>query len=166
MVGLQEEPDQDYENEADDGPPDFALGPPSYSHSGHCIGTTGERQRMRQNFPLRKQSFLADAAQAHSVSTVRSQGLPPVVPLLLFFPALRLLPGHTPAHELSSFAEGNCSMSPPVSARIVAALRSWTPGSVCRSSHCCCKPASLIFLAMAKSISPICSSTNSRCFTL
>src|SRR5689334_697737 len=104
---------------------------------------------MRQNFPLRKQSFLADAAQAHSVSTVRSQGLPPVVALLLFFPALRLLPGHTPAHERSSFAERNCSMFAPLSGRIVAALRSWTPGSVCRSSHCCCKPASLIFLAMA-----------------
>ena len=39
---------------------------------------------MRQNFPLRKQSFLAAAAQAHSVSTVRSQGLPLVVRLLLF----------------------------------------------------------------------------------
>src|SRR6516164_6467960 len=64
---------------------------------------------MRQNFPLRKQSFLAAAAQAHSVSTVRSQGLPPVVRLLLFFPALRLLPGQTPAHELRSLAEGNCS---------------------------------------------------------
>src|ERR1051325_7331505 len=76
----------------------------------------------RQNFPFRKQSFLAAAAQAHSVSAARSQGLPPVVRLLLFFPALRLLPGQTPAHELRSLAEGNCSISPPVSARIVAAL--------------------------------------------
>src|SRR6476659_5066159 len=92
---------------------------------------------MRQNFPLRKQSFLAAAAQAHSVSTARSHGLPFVVRLLLFFPAVRLFPGQTPAHELISFPVGNWSMSPPVSARIVAALRSCTPGSVCRSSHCC-----------------------------
>ena len=32
----------------------------------------------RQNFPFRKQSFLAAAAQAHSVSAARSHGLPPV----------------------------------------------------------------------------------------
>jgi hypothetical protein len=62
---------------------------------------------IRQNLPFRKQSFLAAAAQAHSVSTARSQGLPPVVRLLLVFPPLRLLPGQTPAHELRSFAEGN-----------------------------------------------------------
>src|SRR5215472_4549962 len=59
---------------------------------------------MRQNFALRKQSFLAAAAQAHSVSTARSHGLPPVVRLLLFFPALRLLPGHSPAHERSDLS--------------------------------------------------------------
>src|SRR5258708_39987741 len=68
---------------------------------------------MRQNFSLIKQFFLAAAAQAHSVSAQRNQGLPPVVWLLLFLPALRLLPGHTPAQELRCLLEGNCSISAP-----------------------------------------------------
>jgi len=37
---------------------------------------------MRQNLSLRKQFFLAAAAQAHSVKALRSQGFPPVVWLL------------------------------------------------------------------------------------
>src|SRR5215471_12982491 len=97
---------------------------------------------MRQNFSFRKQPFLRDAAQAHSLSAVRNQGLPPVVWLLRLFPALRLFPGHTPAHELSWRCEGNCFMSGPVSARMLAALRSFTPGIVCTNSHSRSIPAS------------------------
>src|SRR5260370_38542427 len=78
----------------------------------------------RQNLSCREQFFVAAAAQAHSVNALRNHGLPPVVCLLLFLPALRLLPGQTPAHELKCFAEGNCCMSAPVSASILAALRS------------------------------------------
>src|SRR6267143_3675585 len=121
---------------------------------------------MRQNFSLRKQFFLDAAAQAHSVKALRSHGFPPVVRLLLFLPALRLLPGHTPAHELKCWGEENCSISAPVSARIVAALRSCRPGTVCSSCHCSSRPASLILLAMSPSISAICPSRNSRCFRL
>src|ERR1035441_4468377 len=91
---------------------------------------------IRQNFSFRKQSFLAAAAQAHSRSEERSHGLPPVVWLLRFLPALRLFPGQTPAHELISLSDGNWVMSGPVSARIFAALRSCIPGMVCRSCHC------------------------------
>ena len=83
---------------------------------------------IRQNFSLIKQFFLAAAAQAHSVSAVRSHGFPPVVRLLLFLPALRLFPGHTPAHEPRSLLEGNCPIFDPVSARIDAALRSSSDG--------------------------------------
>src|SRR5215470_7573970 len=86
---------------------------------------------MRQNFSFRKQFFLAAAAQAHSVSALLSHGLPPVVRLLRFLPALRLFPGHTPAQELMCRCVGNCCMSAPVSARMLAALRSWIPGMVC-----------------------------------
>src|SRR5216684_6961412 len=76
----------------------------------------------RQNLSCREQCLVAAAAQAHSVSALRSHGLPPVVWLLLFLPALRLLPGQTPAHELKCLAEGNCFISAPVSARMLAAL--------------------------------------------
>src|SRR5215472_5926893 len=62
---------------------------------------------IRQNLSLRKQSFLAAAAQAHSVRVPRSHRLPPVVWLLRFMPALRLLPGQIPPHELRCFSEGN-----------------------------------------------------------
>src|SRR5512136_261890 len=82
-----------------------------------------ERAVMRQNLSLRKQFFLAAAAQAHSVRALRNHGLPPVVWLLRFFPAVRLLPGHSPAQELRWLSEGNCVMSVPVSARMLAALR-------------------------------------------
>ena len=78
---------------------------------------------------------------AHSVRALRSQGFPPVGRLLLFLPALRLFPGQTPAQLLRFRCEGNCVMSPPVSARILAALRSCTPGTVCRSCHCRSRPA-------------------------
>ncbi len=46
-----------------------------------------------------------------------------MVRLLLFLPALRLLPGQTPAPtKLKCLAERNCCMSAPVSARMLAAL--------------------------------------------
>ena len=50
---------------------------------------------------------------------------------LLHFPALSLLPGHSPAHEAISFMPPNLLMSSPISAISVAALISLTPGSVC-----------------------------------
>src|SRR5215467_11710228 len=97
---------------------------------------------IRQNLPLRKQSFLAAVAQAHSVRVPRSHRLPPVVWLLRFLPALRLLPGQIPPHELRCFSEGNRVISVPVSARMAAALVSCTPGTLCTSCHCGSKPAS------------------------
>ena len=81
-----------------------------------------DRAAILQNFSFRKQSFRLAAAHAHSVKALRSQGFPPVVLLLLFFPALRLLPGHTPAHELNFFSLSNALISLPVSASMVAAL--------------------------------------------
>jgi hypothetical protein len=49
----------------------------------------------RQNFCFRKQFFLPEAAQAHSVRMPRSQRFPLAVLLPLFLPALRLLSGQT-----------------------------------------------------------------------
>src|SRR5277367_3549349 len=86
----------------------------------------------------------AAAAHAHSVRALRSHGFPPVVRLLLFLPALRLLPGQRPAHELKCLAEGNCFMSAPVSAKMLAALRSWIPGTVCINCQAWSRPASRI----------------------
>src|SRR5207253_10543506 len=97
---------------------------------------------MRQNFSFKKQFFLAAPAQAHSVRAPRSQGLPPVGRLLRFFPALLLFPGQMPAQELTFRCDGNCVMSAPVSARIFAALRCCTPGTVCKICHCRSRPAS------------------------
>ena len=105
-------------------------------------------------------------AKAHSVSAVRSHGLQPVVWLLLFLPALRLFPGHTPAQEPSCLLVGNCSIFGPVSARIDAALRSWIPGTVWSSSHSRSIPDSLICAAITLSSSVICSSRNFKCWRL
>src|SRR5215475_1553282 len=90
---------------------------------------------IRQNFSFKKQFVLRDAAHAHSLSAPRNHGFPPVVWLLRLFPALRLFPGHTPAHELNCPSDGNCRISGPVSARMFAPLRSFTPGTVCTNSH-------------------------------
>src|SRR5271163_1735592 len=102
----------------------------------------------RQNFSFKKQFFFAVAAQADSVNALRSQGLPPVVRLLLLFPALRLFPGQTPAHELKCLLDGNCRMSAPVSASTLAALRSCKPGMVCSFRHCSSSPATWIWFSM------------------
>src|SRR5262249_11461485 len=97
---------------------------------------------IRQNFSFRKHVLIFAAAQAHSVSALRSHGSPPVVWLLLFLPALRLFPGRTPAHELKCFSSPTCCISVPVSARMVAALTACTPGTLCRSSHWASRPLS------------------------
>src|SRR5437588_570068 len=91
---------------------------------------------MRQNFSFRKQCFLLETPQAHSVSAPRNQRFPLVVLLPLFLPALRLLPGHTPAHELRFFSDPNWPISGPISASTLAALFSFTPGTVCNNCHC------------------------------
>jgi hypothetical protein len=54
----------------------------------------------RQNRSRRKQFFLTLAAHAHSTSDVRSQRFPCVTCGFRSLPALRVLPGQTPAHEL------------------------------------------------------------------
>src|SRR5690242_20360678 len=94
-----------------------------------------------QNFSFRKQPFLLAAPQAHSVKALRSQRLPLLVWLLLFLPALRLLPGQRPAQEPICPREGNWLISPPVSAKMLAALICWMAGTVCTNSHCGFKPA-------------------------
>src|SRR6266581_6839734 len=93
-------------------------------------------ETMRQNFSFKKQSRFTLAAQEHSTSELRNQGLPPVVRLLLFLPALRLFPGQSPAQELRCLTDGNGVISPPVSARIAAALVSRIAGTVCSNCHC------------------------------
>src|SRR5215469_7954606 len=89
----------------------------------------------RQNFCFRKQFFLPEAPQADSISVPRNQRFPLVVLLPLFLPALRLLPGHTPAHELKCFADANWPMSGPTSANTLAAPFSFIPGTVCSNFH-------------------------------
>src|SRR5215472_14095990 len=87
----------------------------------------------RQNFCFRKQFFLPEAPQADSISVPRNQRFPLVVLLPLFLPALRLLPGHTPAHELRFFSGPNWLISGPTSASTLAAPFSFTPGTVCKN---------------------------------
>src|SRR5215469_4436779 len=89
----------------------------------------------RQNFCFRKQFFFPAAPQADSISVPRNQRFPLVVLLPLFLPALRLLPGHTPAHELKCFADANWPMSGPTSANTLAAPFSFIPGTVCSNFH-------------------------------
>src|SRR5260370_21413012 len=91
---------------------------------------------MRQNFSLKKQCCLALAAQEHSTSVLRNHGLPPVVRLLLFLPALPLFPGQSPAQELRCLTDGNGVISPPVSARIPAALVSRIASTCCTTCQC------------------------------
>src|SRR5438093_6588014 len=59
---------------------------------------------------------------------VRSHLLPFRVFPLRRFPALSSLPGHMPAQLARWPAVGNTAMSVPISARMVSAVRRWTPG--------------------------------------
>src|ERR1700704_2818703 len=84
---------------------------------------TATRARLCPILGLRLSYFASNALplvrvadQAHSVSVARNHGLPCVVCRLLCLPALSLLPGQTPPHELRCPASGNCFMSDPVSA--------------------------------------------------
>src|SRR5579859_6597296 len=98
----------------------------------------------RQNLSFRKQFFLPEAPQAHSVSAPRNQRFPGGVLLPLFLPALRLFPGQTPAQELMSLSVGNLPMSEPISARTLAELFSFIPGTLCNNSHWGTKPSAWI----------------------
>jgi hypothetical protein len=90
-------------------------------------------------FPLRADSFQnftasrvfrdRDAAHAASQSAVLMWGFPWTV-RVLFLPALSWLPGETPAQEDKWAAEGNGSISVPISAIIEAAVIQLTPGMV------------------------------------
>ena len=48
---------------------------------------------------------IAERRMDRMLDHTRSQGLPPVGRLLRLFPALRLLPGHTPAQELLNVSQ-------------------------------------------------------------
>jgi len=78
--------------------------------------------------------FVRVAAQEASTKAVRSALLPLVVWPLLRLPADSLLPGHTPAQLATCLAEGKRPISTPISAMIVWAVRSPTPGILSRSS--------------------------------
>src|ERR1700680_3508924 len=80
---------------------------------------------MRQNLSRRWPVFIIETAQALSVRAARSQRLPVLVWLLLFRPALRLLPGHRPLQDPRCFSSGNCVGSGPLAA-----------GRVRSNSHC------------------------------
>ena len=71
-------------------------------------------------------------------SVVLSRVLPLRVFPLFLFPALSLLPGHTPAHDARWAAVGNLDMSVPMTERIVFAELSPTPGISMRSSTSSC----------------------------
>lgn len=79
---------------------------------------------IRQNFSRRCPLFCLEMAHAHSVSAPLSHAFPSVVAVLLSLPALRLLPGQTPAHELSRFSLANGFTSGPTSANTAAAVGS------------------------------------------
>ena len=64
----------------------------------------------RQKRSFRKQSFVFEAAQAHSTSVVRSHRLPRGIFAGLALPPVQLFPGQTPAQELRCASEGNCAM--------------------------------------------------------
>src|SRR4051794_11243166 len=50
------------------------------------------------------------------------------------FPALSWLPGHSPAQLARCCAEGNCCISTPISAMMLAAATASIPGTVVHSS--------------------------------
>jgi hypothetical protein len=78
--------------------------------------------------------LVRDADQAASTSAVFICGFPFIAGARFRFPALSLLPGASPDHELKFAAVGNCFMSGPLSARIVAAACERMPGIVCSNS--------------------------------
>ena len=78
--------------------------------------------------------MVRDADHAASTRAVLICGLPFIAGARFFFPALSLLPGASPDHELKFAAFGNCFMSGPLSARIVAAACDLIPGMVCSNS--------------------------------
>jgi len=82
----------------------------------------------------KNESFIRTAPHEHSIIVFLINLLPCVIPRALILPALSSLRGLSPTHDTSFLGVWKCVMSVPVSAIIEVALRSFTPGMVCRFS--------------------------------
>ena len=104
-------------------------------HGNNCSFVTDARCQSLVSRPEDRAGFIGlDAPHAHSISVVRSHGLPRNTGARLRFPALSLLPGHAPAQELQRGPLPNTPMSMPTSARMAAAACFLMPGMVCNSA--------------------------------
>lgn len=82
----------------------------------------------------KNESFVRDEAHAHSIKVLRRNLFPWVMRRDFILPALSSFRGLNPTHDTNFFGVWKWLMSVPVSAIMEVALRSLTPGIVCRFS--------------------------------